>query len=407
MSEAADKKGLLDGIKVLEIADEKGQYCGKVLASLGAEVIKIEKPGGDPARKIGPFYKDRPSPEGSLYWWFHNTSKKSITLDLETSDGQVIFKRLIKEVDILLETPSPGVAEGAGLGYEALAEINKGLILGSITNFGKKGPHADYKAPDIVGAAMGVLMSIIGEPDKPPLRPYGDAGFFAASAWASVAVLTALNARDVTGKGQLIEIPMQACIAVSLEYTFPYYAYLGDNLKRMGARLQVMGPGNVSSCYPCKDGYIFAVPMAPPLDWMEEEGMVDDLKEDERLWYDWPYRISKEEHISEVFAPFIKKHTKKEIFDKIIEERSVWMPVHTFEEVATDPHLRERGYFTEVEHPDLDAKIPYPRPPARVRGIPDQMTRAPGIGEHNEEIYLGKLELSREELISLASAGIV
>ncbi|EFK95375.1 Formyl-coenzyme A transferase [sediment metagenome] len=155
MQEKEKGARLLSGVRVLEITDEMGQYCGKMLADLGAEVIKIEKPGGDPSRRIGPFYKDTPSLEGSLRWWYHNTSKKSITLNLETSDGLEIFRKLVKGVDVVLETPEPGKAEGAGLGYEALTGINPRLVLSCITGFGLKGPYSGYRTSNLVGLGMG------------------------------------------------------------------------------------------------------------------------------------------------------------------------------------------------------------------------------------------------------------
>ncbi|EFK95374.1 Formyl-CoA transferase, partial [sediment metagenome] len=157
------------------------------------------------------------------------------------------------------------------------------------------------------------MMAIVGDPDRPPVKPHGETGYFTVSLLGTVATLTALFHQEATGRGQLVDISMQTCVASYLEYTFPFYAYLGETLKRNGSRIQMFGPGKNTFCYPCKEGgYVFGVPVAAPLDWMEEEGMVDDLKEDQRLWVDWTYRIQKEEHINEVFANFIKTHTKKE-----------------------------------------------------------------------------------------------
>ncbi|MBN1850161.1 MAG: CoA transferase [Deltaproteobacteria bacterium] len=408
MPESANKTHLLSGVRVLEIADEKGQYCGKMLADLGAEVIKIERPGGDPSRRIGPFFKDKASSEDSLRWWYHNSSKKSITLNLDTSDGLVIFKKLIKDTDILLETPDPGKIEGASLGYGALAGINPRLILSCITGFGMTGPYRNYKASNLVGVAMGGMMSVVGDADRPPITPCGEPGFLNVSIFGCVATLIALYYQKATGKGQLVDIPMQPCVASCLEYTFPFYAYLGINLKRMGSHLQMFGPGKNSFCYPCKDeGYIFGMPAAPPLDWMEEEGMVEDLKEDERLWYDWMYRIEKEEHINDVFSKFIRTHTKKEMHDRLTKERSVWSAVRTVEEVANDPHLRERDFFIDVEHPDLGETVRYARPPAIINGARGDVRPCPKIGAHNEDIYMGRMGMKKEELIALVSAGVL
>ncbi|MBN1847804.1 MAG: CoA transferase [Deltaproteobacteria bacterium] len=408
MSENKKPENLLAGVQVLEIANEMGQYCGKMLADLGAEVIKIESPGGDSSRRIGPFYKDTPSAERSLRWWYHNTNKKSITLNLKTNDGLDIFKKLIKGADVLVETPEPGRMEGAGLGYGVLSELNPRLVLSCITGFGMNGPYCKYKASNLVGAGMGGMMSIVGDQDKPPIAPCGEAGYLTVCIFGAIATLLALYRQEAIGKGQLIDIPMQTCVASCLEYAFPYYAYLGTNLKRMGSRLQSFGPGKNTFCYPTKDGgYVYGVTSAPPLDWMEEEGMVDDLKEDERLWYDWMYRIEKEEHVNDVFSRFVKTHTKKEMYDQLLEKRSVWSTVRTIEEVANDPHLRERGFFTEVKHPDLGQDITYARPPAIIDGKVGRLRPSPKIGEHNEEIYSGRMGMEKEEIIALVSAGVI
>ena len=170
MSEEHTPQSLLAPFRALDITDEKGFLCGKVLGDLGADVIKIEKPGGDPARSIGPFYHDIPDPEKSLYWFAFNMNKRGITLDIETADGQQIFKKLATTADFVIGSFPPGYMDKLGLGYSALSEINPQTIVTSITPFGQTGPYQDFKGSDIVAMAMSGLMYLIGDPDRPPVR---------------------------------------------------------------------------------------------------------------------------------------------------------------------------------------------------------------------------------------------
>lgn len=164
------QESLLDGYRVLDLTDEKGLLCGRMLADLGADVIKIEKPGGDPARFRGPFYKDDPHPEKSFYWFALNLNKRSVTLDVETADGRDIFNRLVKTADFVIESFPPGHMKDIGLGYEALEKINPRVILTSITPFGQTGPYKDWKASELVAWAMGGFMFLCGDADRAPVQ---------------------------------------------------------------------------------------------------------------------------------------------------------------------------------------------------------------------------------------------
>ena len=155
----------LGGLRILDLADEKGAFCSKLLADMGADVVKVEKPGGEPSRRIGPFLGDIPHPERSLPFWYYNTSKRGITLNLETSKGQKLFKQLVGIVDIIVETSPPGYLEGLGLAYEDLNQLNPRLIMTSITNFGQTGPYRDYHSCDIVASALGGQLYVCGGPD--------------------------------------------------------------------------------------------------------------------------------------------------------------------------------------------------------------------------------------------------
>ncbi|MFC2010644.1 CaiB/BaiF CoA transferase family protein [Chloroflexota bacterium] len=211
--------GMLSPYRALDLTDEKGLLCGKILADLGADVIKIERPGGDPARNIGPFYHDEPDPEKSLYWFAYNTSKRGITLDIETTDGKEIFKQLVKSADFIIESFPPGYLDSIGLGYSALEKIKPDIILISITPFGQTGPYKDYKTSDIVAWAMGGEMAPFGDPDRPPIRiSHHSQAYLHAGTDAATGALAALYHRWTTGEGQQVDVSVHESVAQCTEH---------------------------------------------------------------------------------------------------------------------------------------------------------------------------------------------
>lgn len=409
MAEQISEETLLGDLRVLDLADEKGAYCAKILADLGADVIKIERPGGDPMRDNGPFYHDIPHRERSLYFWQFNANKKGITLNLESADGRAIFKRLVKTADILVETYRPGYLDGLGLGYEELSKINPALIVTSITGFGSSGPYKDYKGSDIVGVAMGGMMNVCGHRDTPPVMPFGEQAHHAVSSYAAIASLIALYHRDATGKGQHIDVPMQSCVAFSLEFSNLWYIYWGEVLGRRGTVHGSSGPqAYAPNVYPCKDGHMCTFPGIVPMDWIEADGMIGDLNEPK--WQDPFTKLSPEgqAHTMDITAAWMKTHTKAELFEGCQNMHISWSPVNTLEDLFSDPHLIDRGFFIPLEHPELGETFIYPGAPMKMKETPWRLRRrAPLIGEHNVEIYEGELGFSKEQLALLAEGGVV
>ena len=214
-------EGMLSLYRVLDLTDEKGLFCGKLLGDLGADVIKIEKPGGDPARNIGPFYHDEVDPEKSLFWFAHNTSKRGITLGIEEAEGQETFKKLVKGADIVIESFPPGYLDKLGLGYSALEKVNPALIMVSITPFGQTGPYRDYKAPDIVAWATGGKMYPYGDVDRAPIRiSHHSQAYLHAGAQAAIGVMMALCYREMTGEGQQVDVSVQEAVAQTVYTAF-------------------------------------------------------------------------------------------------------------------------------------------------------------------------------------------
>lgn len=409
MTRDSTEKGTLEGLRILDLADEKGVYCTKILADSGADVIKIEPPGGDPTRRIGPFYQDVPDSEQSLYFWYHNTSKRSITLNLDTEQGRELFKRMAERADVIVESFEPGRFKKLGLGYEELSRTNPRLIMASITGFGQKGPWKDYKCPGIVSAAFSGVMSAHGEEDSPPLLPYGQITFFHASLQAINGIMVALLFRDKTGEGQYIDVPVHSCAVVSLQQRIPLFIVRGLNLKRTGSRHPAKGPGKIGELYACKDGLVcMQENRPPPLEWMEEEGKVEDLKTDTRLWVDRAYRLEKEQHIADVFGEWLKTHTRDEIALGAQKYGRTYTPVRDTREAFEGPPLHGRNFFVKVEHPELGICPEYPGAPYSFSEAPWRISRrAPLIGEHNLDIYGRELGLNKEQLVALKSAGVI
>ena len=206
---------MLSCYRVLDLTDEKGFLCGKSLGDFGADVIKIEKPGGDPGRSIGPFYHDSPEPEKSLYWFAFNANKRGITLDIETADGREIFKRLVRTADVVIESFKPGYLDGLGLGYQVLSSINPAVILTSISGFGQKGPYRDFNDRDLAVWALSGYMYITGEPDRPPLAPSYPHAHLVGAMNGAVGTMVALCQRRLTGHGQQVDAPTR-------DYVSPY-----------------------------------------------------------------------------------------------------------------------------------------------------------------------------------------
>jgi len=302
----------LAGLQVLDLADEKASFCSKLLADLGAEVIKVEKPGGDTSRRAGPFWSGKPHPEKSLSFWYNNTGKQGITLNLESEEGRALFYRLSNRTDVIVETFPPGYLDGLGLGYESLAKTNPGLVMASVTGFGQDGPYREYKACDIVASAAGGQMYVSGDPDTPPLKPYGQQAYYMASLFAAVGILLALRERKNSGQGQHLDISLQEAVAASLDHVMVRYFYEGVVAKRQGSF-----HWNRSFCIlPCKDGYITLSPLMgwdTLVEWLHSEDMASDLMAEK--WQDEEYRSQHVDHIIDVLKSWTLTHTTGELFE--------------------------------------------------------------------------------------------
>jgi crotonobetainyl-CoA:carnitine CoA-transferase CaiB-like acyl-CoA transferase len=412
---------MLSGYRALDLTDKRGLLCGKILADLGAEVIKIEPPRGDAGRNIGPFFQDNPHREKSLYWFAFNVGKKGITLNIEAEGGREIFKKLVKTADFVIESFSPGYMGSLGLGYNDLIKTKPDIIMTSITPFGQTGPYKNYKAPDIVLMAMGGSMYVSGEPGRSPLRFSFPLAYLHAASEATVGTLIACYHRGISGEGQHVDQSGQQSILGTLHNTLETWDVLKQKIMRTGNSWAMRPPpfAGTKMQFACKDGYVTFPIIAgmvgarfyPPLiEWMESDGICIDLVKNIK-WetldeIDFPKEIR--DQFAEVLQQFFVRHTKKELYEEAAKRRLLLYPVSTMEDIIEDSQLESRNFWEDIEHPELGTIISYPRPCAKLlEPTLRKRSRPPRIGEHNLEIYEQLLGFSREELAILGGEGVI
>ncbi|MEE9569074.1 MAG: CoA transferase [Candidatus Binatia bacterium] len=387
----------LSGLRLLELAGCEGEYCGKLLADLGAEVIKVEPPDGSCCRREAPFKDDIPGPDRSLHFLYFNSNKKSITLDLGRADGRAVFRELVKDVDIVTESFEPGFLAGLGLGYEDLKRLNPHLILTSITCFGQTGPYSHYKGTDLAAFALGGLMYVSGTPSGPPVNAPGNQAFLVGSTHAALAILIALWTRRGGSRGQHIDVSMMDCLACMENLVSG--KGVGDYPRRGGSQHRVAAPGTI---YPCKDGFvhIFVTNSQPGswkrfLDWM---GRPEEIEGPE--WEDSIYRRQHLDQLNKVISEHLKNFGKEETYEQLQARHVPCAPVNSPGDFLNDSQTQARQYVVDLSHPILGG-LRFPGAPYRMSESPWTLrTPAPSLGQHNDEIY-SSLGLTHQDLLSL------
>ena len=415
-----DAEGPLAGLRVLELADEKGQFCGKLLGDLGADVVKVEPPGGEACRHVGPFLDDVPNPDRSLSFWYYNTSKRGITLNLDTADGSGLFRRLAADADVILETFRPGHLAALGLDYDSLRSDNDGLILCALTPFGQSGPWRDYLSSDLLHMAAGGEMASCGYDaadvaDAPPIAPGGGNAWHMGCHFAYIAIMAALVHRTVSGAGQYIDASIHEACALTTESAIANYVYRGEVLRRQTGRHHAVGV-TPRTQFRAKDGTYVCALISGGLtprnvrnlaELMDHYGMAGDLK-DPRYQDPAVLAASTPHIIDGLLAAFIASLPAEEVYHAGQSRGFTWGAVRAPEALLEDAHLQDRGFWKEVEHPELGRRFVYPGEAAIYNGSPWRISRrAPLIGEHNAEVYCGELGLSRGALTVLAESGVV
>lgn len=415
------ERGLLGPCRVLDLADERGILCGKVLGELGADVIKIERPGGDPARLIGPFLNREVHPEKSLFWLAYATNKRSITLDIETEDGRRLFEGLVKTADIVIESFDPGYLNGLKLGYQELSQVKPAVILVSITPFGQVGPYSHYKASDLTVAAMSGYMYLCGDSAQPPVRISFPQAYLHGSAAALAGALMALYWQRQTGEGQHVDVSAQESYHWPTEMA-PINWDLSQIITRRVGNATVNPPAPPRQRgFRCADSWVSmqirtgrggAASQRALVEWMEEEGLASDFMKN----IEWekfsimgatPEEIIALDRVAEEMGQFFSRFTKQRIYEEAIKRDIILQPVCTMKDIAEDAQLKARGFWMKIDYPELQTSLTYPGFCCKASVPLKKRNRAPRIGEHNDDIYMGELGLSSEELALLRRRGII
>ena len=390
---------ILGDIRVLDLSEDvAGPFCTKLLAGLGAEVIKVEPPGtGDVTRRTGPFVHETPHAEQSAAFLYLNTGKKSITLDIQSPTGRCLVQRLAQECDLLVESFPAGALDRLGLGYTALECLNPGLIYTSVTPFGQTGPYRDYKGSELVAQAMGALLHTIGLPDQEPLRIGGNAAGYTTGISAFSATLLALYVRDAAGHGQHVDVSAMETITVA-----QIHASIAHQFGRTPVR-------RASTLAQAQDGWVHAGlergvredTWARVCALMGRPELADDPK--------FNTREARREHQQELLTlinAWTATRPKEEIYHTLQGLRTVAGYVATVADLCTSQQLLAREFFQCLDHPDASTAT-YPGAPFTIQGAAWHHTRAPRLGEHNVEVYCNRLGYTTEDLAHLRGAGVI
>ncbi|MFH1087815.1 MAG: CoA transferase [Chloroflexota bacterium] len=422
----AGHRQALGSYRVLDLMEDGSGLCPRLLAEWGAEVIKVEPASGSALRTAGPFYRDSPHPERSLSWFMYNAGKKSITLNIQSRRGQELLRSLVKSAHFLVESFPPGYLDSLEIGYHRLSKVNPALIMTSITPFGQTGPYRDLRASELVTEALSGLTYDMGTADRPPVRPAGCGSVSAmcllGEVQAAAGTLIASYRRLASGQGQHVDVALQECTTSLMHFAPMFWDMSRIIPTRVGAAIARTTRGVTTirrTVFPCRDGYVEALLLPEWFDamveWMDAEGAASDLKSDQHTWR---VRLSPEadpaitqmevDHIERLLAGFLARHTKAEVYQQAEARGMGWGGVSSIAEVAGDVQLRQRSLFVQVEHPELAATLTVAGPAWKAERTPPFIARrAPLVGEHNEEVYVGESGLSGRDLVMLRESGVI
>ncbi len=408
--------------RVLDLTEDGCMVGGRVLGDLGADVIKIEPPGGSRSR-IGPYYKKIADPEKSLFWFAYNSNKRGITLDVTRKEGQDIFKKLAKTADIILESAEPGYMSSLGLGYSDICKIKPDIIYSSITPFGQNGPKSLLKGSELIAWASGGYLYSCGDPDRAPVWISFPQACLFGGIEGTVGAMFALWHRLNTGEGQYVDVSMQEC---EISPTFRLLQMWDTSkiiLFRNGSDWFTSTGVKLPNAFTCKDGYVmitllggyepFASCSKRLVKWMEEKGMAPEWLQK----LDWV----NEYHVDTIKDQILPSNVRKavEAFTLTMNKEELYLegglkrgiliaPVNNVKDISESKQLDAREYWKQYEHSELDDTLTYCGPFIRMSETPiENLQRAPLIGEHNKEIYSGEFGMTPTELKDLKKEGII
>jgi crotonobetainyl-CoA:carnitine CoA-transferase CaiB-like acyl-CoA transferase len=413
MPNSQEQLSLLSGYTILDLSDNKGYTCGRFLASLGADVIKVEAPGGDPERHLP---TSALNDKRSVQWLAKNIGKRSITLNLDHAEGRELFRQLVKKSHFVIESFTPGTLAEWGLDYEQLSAINPEVILVSISPFGQSGPYAKYQGGELVSSAMGGTLDTCGYPGDTPVLEALDACIFHANAAASLGAMIAHLERGLSGKGQHVDCSIQETAATRNTNNLTAYQFDRRKLERSGNKIR-FGIANVRVIWELADGYCFHSMMtgkfgapanAALSNWMTEEGYDNPMQEVnwdnyDRASLDADVRLQWEQ----AMGAFFKSKTKREIASEGAKRGIRATIAQAPEDIVRDEHLQAREFLAPVDLADKSS-VQYPDYFIRLKSAPYRLPhRMATAGEHNAEIYTEKLDLSSEQLAEYKKQGVL
>ena len=399
---------MLSPYTVLDLTDEKGELASMVLGDLGADVIKVEPPGGSPSRRLGPYLDDSPEAERSLQYFAFNRNKRSVILDLESSTGRTVFFSLAGKADFVIESAQPGEMTAKNLGFEAVSQANPRIIYVAITPFGQDGPHAKFPASDLTLAAMGGPMSLQGHPDRAPVRLSLPQAWLHASVEAAVGAMTAHALMLRTNQAQFVDVSAQTAMIWTMMQGMVAHPVQGRDFNRGGNTIQ-LGAVTLRLVHECADGYVVIFPIGGALtklvEWCVRDGIVS---EDWLTAEDWPmyhFKVLQQqpvahtiEEVLDAVSGYVRNKTKNQLLEHGLAEGVSMAPVSNVEDLTRFNHLKERGYWLTAPLPNgREAQVPgifanLTTTPLNVRRWPPQ------LGEHTEEVLAEKLALSSSQI---------
>ena len=409
--------GVYEGLTVVELADRRNQWAGKLLSDGGARVIQIEPIEGSPGRWCGPFVDDKADPDRCLDYWWNNTGKKSVAIDIERKPARDLLKTLLTRADIFLESTSPGTLAKLGLDYGAVV-ANRALIYASLTDFGQDGPWRDFQMNDAAHLALGGQMSSTGYSD-PAVTPIGGQGHQAwhmGCAFVLHGITVALFDRMTSGEGQYIDVAIHDACAIGTESAVPHWMFYGDTVYRQTG-MHANPKRQPALQLPTADGkYMIAVMQnfgdrvwGRLIKWMEEKGVEGELRDEK--YNDEAFRAAEYRQgsvIRDAVGRLIAASNGEECFHRAQSYGISWGLVHAAEENYDIPHYQQREYWRTIEHPEIGRAIPYPRGPIASDELEiEPRGRAPHLGEHTKEVLEGDLGLSKDEIAALIAAGAI
>lgn len=386
----------LAGMRVIDLADEKGELCGRLLAHLAAGVVRVEPPAGAASRRLPPFAPDGAT---SLYFAHRNADKRGVTLDVEQPAGRELLQRLLADADILIETHAPGHLAAIGLDPARLIEQHPRLIVASISDFGQTGPYRDCAATDMVGFAMGGMMYRAGIAERPPVVAPGALAYDAAGITAAFAIVMAVYQRLRSGRGQHLDVSVMESVANLADWSLPSFSQAGGFQRRAGS-------GLVYPVYPCADGHVRMVILSPRewramRAWLGEPDVVKD-----EAWEQLMFRLANRDVLDPLFVAHFHDKTKMDLAREAQERGIAVTPVLTPAEVLTNEHAAARGTFVTSRIDGFEGLLPAGM--FEVNGERYGLQRrAPTPGEHNTQVYVDELGLSADELAQLHTEGVV